>query len=148
MHPTKTLHVFAGTPDRCAISRGLRTDSALTRLRCSLAHAEHCKAEVRQFLEWTSARSRSIAEVSRTQLPRPSPRGGRLLPVGRFFGVPLYFAPSWILIAALITATYGGVVYDAVDGLTRSVSYLVAFAFAVPSRCACCCTNSATSRSA
>jgi len=51
--------------------------------------------------------------------------------VGRFFGVPLYFAPSWILIAALITVTYGGVVYEAVDGLSRSVSYLVALAFAV-----------------
>lgn len=76
-------------------------------------------------------RSRSIAEVSNTPPPRPAPSGGRLLPVGRFFGVPLYFAPSWILIAALITATYGGVVYDAVDGLTRSVSYLVALAFAV-----------------
>ena len=51
--------------------------------------------------------------------------------MGRFFGVPLYFAPSWILIAALITVTYGGVVYEAVDGLSRSVSYLVALAFAV-----------------
>ncbi len=51
--------------------------------------------------------------------------------MGRFFGVPLYFAPSWILIAALITATYGGVVYNAVEGLTRSVSYLIALAFAV-----------------
>src|SRR6266550_2211890 len=83
------------------------------------------------FWENTSVRSRSIAEVSNTPPPRPAPSGGRLLPVGRFFGVPLYFAPSWILIAALITATYGGVVYDAVDGLTRSVSYLVALAFAV-----------------
>lgn len=66
--------------------------------------------------------------MSRT--PTPGPRA-RLLPVGRFFGVPLYFAPSWILIAALITATYGGVVYDAVDGMSRGVAYLVALGFAV-----------------
>ena len=26
--------------------------------------------------------------------------------VGRFFGVPLFFAPSWLLVAALITITY------------------------------------------
>jgi Zn-dependent protease/CBS domain-containing protein len=69
--------------------------------------------------------------MSRPPPPRPSPGGSRLLPVGRFFGVPLYFAPSWVLIAALITISYGGVVYDAVDGMSRSVSYLVALAFAV-----------------
>lgn len=57
--------------------------------------------------------------------------GGRLLPVGRFLGVPLYFAPSWVLIATLITITYNSIVYDLVDGIGRGMSYLVAFGFAV-----------------
>ncbi len=62
----------------------------------------------------------------RTPVPR-----ARLLPVGRFFGVPLYFAPSWVLIATLITVTYNGIIYDAVNGISRGVSYAVALAFAV-----------------
>jgi Zn-dependent protease/CBS domain-containing protein len=61
----------------------------------------------------------------------PPPRTGRLLMVGRFFGVPLYFAPSWILIATLLAVTYNGIFYDAVDGISRPVSYLAAVAFAV-----------------
>jgi Zn-dependent protease len=51
--------------------------------------------------------------------------------VGRFFGVPLYFAPSWVLIATLITLTYNGIFYEAVDGISRPVSYLAAVAFAI-----------------
>ena len=51
--------------------------------------------------------------------------------VGRFFGVPLYFAPSWVLIATLIAVTYNGLFYDAVDGISRPVSYLAAVAFAI-----------------
>ncbi|HZE50393.1 MAG TPA: site-2 protease family protein, partial [Jatrophihabitantaceae bacterium] len=61
----------------------------------------------------------------------PIRAGGRLLPVGSFRGVPLYFAPSWVLIATLITITYHGIVYDLVDGIGQPMSYLVAFAFAV-----------------
>jgi Zn-dependent protease/CBS domain-containing protein len=59
----------------------------------------------------------------------PATRG--LLHVGSFRGVPLYFAPSWVLIAALITITYNGVVFDLVDGISHAMSYLVAFGFAV-----------------
>ena len=63
---------------------------------------------------------------------RPPVRvGPRLLPVGRFRGVPLYFAPSWVLIATLITITYNGIVYDLVDGIGRGMSVLVAFVFAL-----------------
>jgi Zn-dependent protease/CBS domain-containing protein len=51
--------------------------------------------------------------------------------VGRFFGVPLYFAPSWVLIAALITASYAGIIYDTVNGISRGLSYLIAFGYAV-----------------
>lgn len=62
---------------------------------------------------------------------RADPRAARLLRVGRFFGVPIYFAPSWILIATLITITYNGIFYDSVDGISRPTSYLAAIGFAV-----------------
>jgi Zn-dependent protease/CBS domain-containing protein len=61
--------------------------------------------------------------------PGPVPR--RLLHVGSFRRVPLYFAPSWVLIAALITVTYNGIIYAWVDRISRPMSYVVAFGFAV-----------------
>ncbi|HEY2271152.1 MAG TPA: site-2 protease family protein [Jatrophihabitantaceae bacterium] len=64
------------------------------------------------------------------QAPRRAPRV-RLLTVGRFFGVPLYFAPSWLIIAALLTFYYGPVVEDAVPGVSSSSAYLIAFAYAL-----------------
>lgn len=51
--------------------------------------------------------------------------------MGRFRGVPVYFAPSWVLIATLITITYNSIIHDLVDGIGRGTSYLVAFVFAV-----------------
>src|ERR1700722_874130 len=62
---------------------------------------------------------------------RRSPRQPSLLRVGRFFGVPVYFAPSWVLIAGLFTLLYGSVVRDLVTGLSTTGAYLAAFAFAV-----------------
>ncbi len=59
------------------------------------------------------------------------PMARRLLHVGSFRGVPIYFAPSWVLIAALITITYNGIVYDLVDGISHSMAYVVAFGFAL-----------------
>jgi Zn-dependent protease len=53
------------------------------------------------------------------------------LPVGRFFGVPLYLSPSWLLIALLITLTYEGLVAETVDDISPAGSYAVAFSFAV-----------------
>jgi Zn-dependent protease/CBS domain-containing protein len=67
--------------------------------------------------------------MSANDPPGPVPR--RLLHVGSFRRVPLYFAPSWVLIAALITITYHGIVYDLVDRISRPMSYVVAFGFAV-----------------
>jgi Zn-dependent protease len=55
----------------------------------------------------------------------------RMLQVGRFFGVPMYFAPSWLVVAALLTGYYAPVVDDAVTGVTTSTSYLLAATFAV-----------------
>lgn len=63
---------------------------------------------------------------------RPAGSAGRgLLPVGRFFGVPLYFAPSWLLIALFITITYAQIIDANVAGLRPGVAYLLAFAYAV-----------------
>jgi Zn-dependent protease/CBS domain-containing protein len=51
--------------------------------------------------------------------------------VGRFAGVPLYFAPSWALIAAVITVLYSSVIQDSVDGIGTGTAYAAAFGFAV-----------------
>jgi Zn-dependent protease len=58
-----------------------------------------------------------------------------MLSVGRFFGVPIYFAPSWLLIAALLTFYYAPVVDDAVAGVSASTSYLLAALFAALFAC-------------
>jgi Zn-dependent protease/CBS domain-containing protein len=63
--------------------------------------------------------------------PRSNGREPALLRVGRFFGVPLYFAPSWVLIATLITILYSSIVRSLVDGVSTTTSYVAAFAFAV-----------------
>ena len=65
---------------------------------------------------------------SAPQRRAPQPAG---LPVGRFFGVPLFLSPSWLLIAAIITFTYAGLVDETVDDISPAGSYAVAFGFAV-----------------
>ncbi|MGW7368575.1 site-2 protease family protein [Streptomyces sp. NPDC054841] len=56
------------------------------------------------------------------------PGGGILM--GRPFGVPVYVAPSWFLVAALITWVFGGQLDRALPGL-GAARYLVALFFAV-----------------
>jgi Zn-dependent protease len=51
--------------------------------------------------------------------------------VGRFFGVPIYFAPSWLIIALVITVSYASVITDALDNVSTTQSYVIAFVFAV-----------------
>ena len=60
--------------------------------------------------------------------PEPSRRGGLLM--GRPFGVPVYVAPSWFLVAVLITWVFGGQV-DRVLPELGAASYLVSLFFAV-----------------
>ncbi len=55
-------------------------------------------------------------------------RGGLLM--GRPFGVPVYVAPSWFLVAILITWVFGGQI-DRVLPELGAVSYLVSLFFAV-----------------
>ncbi|GAP49482.1 site-2 protease family protein [Streptomyces azureus] len=58
----------------------------------------------------------------------PEPRGGLLM--GRPFGVPVYVAPSWFLVAALITWVFGGQLERVLPELGAS-RYLVSLFFAV-----------------
>ncbi|WP_189110412.1 site-2 protease family protein [Streptomyces camponoticapitis] len=60
---------------------------------------------------------------------RPEDPGGGIL-MGRPFGVPVYVAPSWFLVAALITWVFGGQL-DRVLPELGGVRYLVALFFAV-----------------
>ncbi|MEV0131329.1 site-2 protease family protein [Dactylosporangium sp. NPDC050688] len=46
------------------------------------------------------------ASASSAARTRPPERGSGI-PLGRLLGVPIYLAPSWLLLAALITLTYG-----------------------------------------
>ncbi|MEV6173731.1 site-2 protease family protein [Streptomyces sp. NPDC051954] len=63
------------------------------------------------------------------QPPRTrDPRGGLLM--GRPFGVPVYVAPSWFLVAALITWVFGGQL-DRVLPELGAARYLVSLFFAV-----------------
>jgi Zn-dependent protease len=45
--------------------------------------------------------------------------------------VPVYFAPSWVLVAAAVTIVYSGLLRSLVTGLSTRSSYLAALAFAV-----------------
>ncbi|MET9431958.1 MULTISPECIES: site-2 protease family protein [unclassified Streptomyces] len=62
-----------------------------------------------------------------TGAPR-EPGGGILM--GRLFGVPVYVAPSWFLVAALITWVFGGQL-DRVLPELGNIRYLVSLFFAV-----------------
>jgi Zn-dependent protease len=50
--------------------------------------------------------------------------------VGRVFGVPVYLNASWLLLAALVTLTYGQVVQRTQD-LSATAAYAVGFGFVV-----------------
>ncbi|PWI41976.1 site-2 protease family protein [Streptomyces sp. ICBB 8177] len=60
---------------------------------------------------------------------RPREAGGGIL-MGRPFGVPVYVAPSWFLVAALITWVFGGQLDRVLPGL-GAARYLVSLFFAV-----------------
>ena len=87
---------------------------------------------------WTTAGSRSPAAASGPARPAPEGRqaarahagpGGGIL-MGRPFGVPVYVAPSWFLVAALITWVFGGQL-DRVLPELGAARYLVSLFFAV-----------------
>ncbi|MFC3577226.1 site-2 protease family protein [Streptomyces yaanensis] len=77
--------------------------------------------------------SRTLAHTDLTGKGRPPQRpkepGGGIL-MGRPFGVPVYVAPSWFLVAALITWVFGGQL-DRVLPELGAARYLVSLFFAV-----------------
>jgi Zn-dependent protease/CBS domain-containing protein len=77
------------------------------------------------------AAPRTLATSGRSLRPpqRPKEPGGGLL-MGRPFGVPVYVAPSWFLVAALITWVFGGQL-DRVLPELGAARYLVSLFFAV-----------------
>ncbi|MFE6620997.1 site-2 protease family protein [Streptomyces sp. NPDC057740] len=78
----------------------------------------------------THDRTLAHSGTTKTHPPkRPKePRGGLLM--GRPFGVPVYVAPSWFLVAALITWVFGGQL-DRVLPELGAARYLVSLFFAV-----------------
>lgn len=58
------------------------------------------------------------------------PRNQALLRVGAFLGVPIFFAPSWILIATLITVLYSAIMQSLVPGLSTAAAYGASLGFA------------------
>ncbi|UJV44730.1 site-2 protease family protein [Streptomyces sp. AMCC400023] len=81
--------------------------------------------------ERTATSSRPFAHSDAAPKPpeRPKEPGGGIL-MGRPFGVPVYVAPSWFLVAALITWVFGGQL-DRVLPELGALRYLVALFFAV-----------------
>lgn len=69
---------------------------------------------------------RSIGAVRQATL-------GALRPVqmGRVFGVPVFLAPSWALVAIAVTFSFAGIFVDAVPGTNTAIAHLFAFAYAV-----------------
>ncbi|MGW5652416.1 site-2 protease family protein [Streptomyces humi] len=75
-------------------------------------------------------RGHAHSGIAKGQPPqRPKEPGGGLL-MGRPFGVPVYVAPSWFLVAALITWVFGGQL-DRVLPELGAARYLVSLFFAV-----------------
>lgn len=75
-----------------------------------------------------SKNTRAPGQDDGADKPSREPGGGILM--GRFFGVPIYVAPSWFLVAALITWVFGGQLDTVLPELGR-VRYLVSLFFAV-----------------
>ena len=60
-----------------------------------------------------------------------TPPGRSMLSLGRFFGVPVFIAPSWLVVAVLFTLVYGPALSDAVPGLSASGAYGAAIGFSL-----------------
>ncbi|MEU9446774.1 site-2 protease family protein [Streptomyces sp. NPDC048304] len=93
------------------------------------ARPEHAPGAPRD--EQHEHRSLAHSGIAKGEPPQPRPKepGGGIL-MGRPFGVPVYVAPSWFLVAALITWVFGGQL-DRVLPELGAARYLVSLFFAV-----------------
>ena len=64
----------------------------------------------------------------RSDAPRSGPPRRPGVPIGRVLGVPVHLHPSWLLLAAFVTVTYGEAVQVRL-GLAPAPAYLVGFGF-------------------
>jgi Zn-dependent protease len=62
--------------------------------------------------------------------PPPAERRSGI-PLGRLFGVPVHLSPSWLLLAALVTLTYGQVLGGGRNPLPPQAAYAIGFGFVV-----------------
>ena len=53
------------------------------------------------------------------------------IPLGRLFSVPVHLSPSWLLLAALVTLTYGQFLGGGRDPLPPHAAYAIGFGFVV-----------------
>jgi Zn-dependent protease len=88
---------------------------------CVLGHALNGSRSSR-------AKGRSIAHVTNAP-PARSFRSGVVL--GHIRDVPIVVAPSWLLVAVLLSAVYTPVIDDAVPNMSGSTAYLAGLGFAV-----------------
>ncbi len=79
-------------------------------------------------VKWSEARPNPANAAPPGEVRDPAPGGGLL--IGRFAGVPIYVAPTWFIVAALITWGFAGSVERAVPGL-GPWRYAVSLAFAL-----------------
>ncbi|WP_432825425.1 site-2 protease family protein [Dactylosporangium sp. CA-092794] len=70
------------------------------------------------------------APPSQATRQRPRERGAGI-PLGRLAGVPIYLAPSWLLLAALITLTYGQFLSSRSAALDVTTGLAIGFGFVV-----------------
>ncbi|MFB9409937.1 site-2 protease family protein [Dactylosporangium matsuzakiense] len=70
------------------------------------------------------------APASPKARPEPQERGSGIR-LGRIAGVPIFLAPSWLLLAALITITYGQYLSSRSEALTLTTGLAVGFGFVV-----------------
>jgi Zn-dependent protease len=59
--------------------------------------------------------------------PRPNRQPG--IRIFRVFGIPVYLSVSWLVLAVLVTAIYGGMVRRSLPGLSALAAYAVGFGF-------------------
>jgi Zn-dependent protease len=57
--------------------------------------------------------------------------GARLIRLGSLLGVPVFIAPSWLLIVVIVTLSYADFLRQQIPGTSSAASYLLALLFAV-----------------